>query len=75
MSQQLRLDLRGKSCDEYILEISKVLVNMKPGDILNIIADKDRIMCTHQLLRNAPRYLFKGDVVDDHAEISIRRLR
>lgn len=75
MSQQYKLDLRGKPCEEYILEISKILVSMKPGDVLTVIADQDRIICTHQLLRNSPRYLFKGDVVGDHAEISIRRLR
>lgn len=75
MSQQLKLDLRGKPCEEYILEISKVLVSMKPGEILTVIADQDRIICTHQLLRNSPRYLFKADIIGDHAEISIRRLR
>ncbi|BFH72681.1 hypothetical protein SJAV_06250 [Sulfurisphaera javensis] len=75
MSQQYKLDLRGKSCEEYILEISKILVSMKPGDVLTVIADQDRIICTHQLLRNSPRYLFKGDIVGDHAEILIRRLR
>ncbi|QIW25067.1 hypothetical protein EWF20_13610 [Sulfolobus sp. S-194] len=75
MSQQLKLDLRGKPCEEYILEISKILVSMKAGDVLIVIADQDRIICTHQLLRNSPRYLFKGDIVGDHAEITIRRLR
>ncbi|BFI76189.1 hypothetical protein [Sulfurisphaera ohwakuensis] len=75
MSQQLKLDLRGKPCEEYILEISKILVSMRAGDVLIVIADQDRIICTHQLLRNSPRYLFKGDIVGDHAEITIRRLR
>ncbi|BAB67391.1 sulfurtransferase TusA family protein [Sulfurisphaera tokodaii] len=75
MSQQLKLDLRGKPCEEYILEISKILVSMKAGDVLIVIADQDRIICTHQLLRNSPRYLFKADIVGDHAEITIRRLR
>jgi len=75
MSQQLKLDLRGKDCNEFILEISKTLISMKPGDILTVLADQDRILCTHQLLRNSPKYLFKGDVVGDHAEITIRRLR
>ncbi|MEM0113674.1 MAG: hypothetical protein QW699_06270 [Metallosphaera sp.] len=75
MPQTFTLDLRGKSCDEFMVEISKVLVAMKPGDILSLIADSDRILCTHQLLKNAPRYLFKGDVVNDHAEITIRRVR
>ena len=75
MTQQIELDLRGKSCEEFILEISKVLVAMKPGDVLNIIADQDRIICTHQLLRNARNYLYKGDIVGDHAVITIRRLR
>ena len=75
MSQQLKLDLRGKDCNEFILEISKVLIAMKPSDILTVLADQDRILCTHQLLRNSPKYLFKGDVVGDHAEITIRRLR
>lgn len=75
MTQTFDLDLRGKNCDEYIVAISKVLVSMKPGDVLKIVADQDRILCTHQLLKNAPRYLFKGDVVGDHAEITIRRLR
>ena len=75
MTQQLKLDLRGKDCDEYILELTRFLVTMKPGDILTILADQDRIICTHQLLRNSPRYLFKGDIIGDHAEITIRRLR
>ncbi|BCS91527.1 sulfurtransferase TusA family protein [Metallosphaera javensis (ex Sakai et al. 2022)] len=75
MPQTFSLDLRGKSCDEFMVEISKVLVAMKPGDVLSLIADQDRILCTHQLLKNAPRYLFKGDVVGDHAEITIRRVR
>lgn len=75
MTQEYKLDLRGKPCEEFILEISKILVAMKPGDILNIIADPDRIICTHQLLRNTPRFLFKGDIVGDHAEISIKKLR
>jgi hypothetical protein len=75
LSQTFNLDLRGKDCNEYIVEISKILVTMKPGDVLKIVADQDRILCTHQLLKNAPRYLFKGDIVEDHAEITIRRLR
>jgi len=75
MSQQLKLDLRGKDCNVFILELSKMLVSMKPGDVLTVLADQDRIICTHQLLRNSPRYLFKGDIVGDHAEITIRRLR
>ncbi|QKQ99479.1 hypothetical protein GWK48_02885 [Metallosphaera tengchongensis] len=75
MPQTFSLDLRGKSCDEFMVEISKVLVSMKPGDVLSLTTDPDRILCTHQLLKNAPRYLFKGDVVGDHAEITIRRLR
>jgi len=69
------LDLRGKECEEFIVELSKYLVALKPGDSIQVITDPDRIMCTHQLLRNAPRYLFKGDIVGDHAEIVIRRLR
>ncbi|MBW9141046.1 MAG: sulfurtransferase TusA family protein [Candidatus Aramenus sp.] len=69
------LDLRGKSCEEFILELSKYLVALKPGESIQVIADSDRILCTHQLLKNAPRYLFKGDVVEDHAEIVIKRLR
>jgi TusA-related sulfurtransferase len=75
MTQEIKLDLRGKSCEEFILEISKILVSMKPGDVLNIVADQDRVLCTHQLLRNARNFLYKGDIVGDHAEISIRRLR
>ncbi|AKA73627.1 hypothetical protein SULI_06615 [Saccharolobus solfataricus] len=70
-----KLDLRGKPCEEFILEISKYLVAMKVGDSILILTDKDRVLCTHQLLRNAPRYLFKADLVDDHAEITIKRLR
>ncbi|MCI2413803.1 MAG: hypothetical protein MPF33_00900 [Candidatus Aramenus sp.] len=69
------LDLRGKSCEEFILELSKHLVALKPGESIQVIADSDRILCTHLLLKNAPRYLFKGDVVGDHAEIVIKRLR
>lgn len=69
------LDLRGKGCEEYMVELSKYLINMKPGESLKVLADQDRIVCTHQLLRNTPRYLFKGDVVGDHAEIIIRRIR
>ncbi|ARM76342.1 sulfurtransferase TusA family protein [Acidianus manzaensis] len=69
------LDLRGKECEEFIVELSKYLINLKPGDSIKVITDQDRILCTHQLLKNAPRYLFKGDVVGDHAEIIIRRLR
>nr|WP_256201911.1 hypothetical protein [Sulfuracidifex metallicus] len=49
------LDLRGKPCEEFILEISKYLVNLKVGDSLKVVTDQDRIICTHQLLRNAPR--------------------
>lgn len=70
-----QLDLRGKTCEEYILELSRYLVNMKAGESIKVIADQDRVICTHQLLRNTPRYLFKADVVGDHAEIIIRRLR
>ncbi|ACP35922.1 conserved hypothetical protein [Sulfolobus islandicus Y.G.57.14] len=70
-----KLDLRGKPCEEFILEISKYLVAMKVGDSILVLTDKDRVLCTHQLLRNAPRYLFKADVVDDYAEITIKRLR
>ncbi|MCH4814497.1 MAG: hypothetical protein QXY87_01000 [Saccharolobus sp.] len=70
-----KLDLRGKPCEEFILEISKYLVAMKVGDSILVLTDKDRVLCTHQLLRNAPRYLFKADLVDDHAEITIKRLR
>ncbi|MFP3347640.1 MAG: hypothetical protein RXR17_09460 [Sulfolobaceae archaeon] len=75
MTQEIKLDLRGKSCEEFILEISKILVSIKPGDVLNIVTDQDRVLCTHQLLRNARNFLYKGDIVGDHAEISIRRLR
>ncbi|MDT7861514.1 MAG: hypothetical protein RRA45_04815 [Saccharolobus sp.] len=70
-----KLDLRGKSCEEFILELSKYLVSMKVGESVIIVADKDRVLCTHQLLRNAPRYLFKANLVNDHAEITIKRLR
>ncbi|EZQ06971.1 MULTISPECIES: hypothetical protein [Acidianus] len=70
-----QLDLRGKSCDEFIMELSKYLISLKPGESITVITDPDRILCTHQLLRNAPRYLFKGDIKGDHAEIIIRRLR
>ena len=70
-----KLDLRGKSCEEYILELSKYLVSMKVGDSIVILTDKDRIICTHQLLRNAPRYLFKANLIEDYAEITIKRLR
>ncbi len=69
------LDLRGKSCEEFMLELSKYLVGMKVGDSVQVIIDKDRVLCTHQLLRNAPRYLYKANLVDDHAEVVIRRLR
>ncbi|WP_338600127.1 hypothetical protein V6M85_11360 [Sulfolobus tengchongensis] len=70
-----KLDLRGKPCEEFILELSKYLVTMKVGDSILVLTDKDRVLCTHQLLRNAPRYLFKADLVEDHAEITIKRLR
>lgn len=70
-----KLDLRGKSCEEFILELSKYLVSMKVGESVIVVADKDRVLCTHQLLRNAPRYLFKANLVNDHAEITIKRLR
>ncbi|BDB97209.1 sulfurtransferase TusA family protein [Saccharolobus caldissimus] len=70
-----KLDLRGKSCEEFILELSKYLVGMKVGESVVVVADKDRVLCTHQLLRNAPRYLFKANLVNDHAEITIKRLR
>ena len=75
MSQQLKVDLRGKECSDYILELARLLITMKPGDILAVLVDQDRIICTHQLLRNSPKYLFKWDIVGDHAEITIRRLR
>jgi TusA-related sulfurtransferase len=71
----MELDLRGKTCEEYILELSKYLVTMKAGESIKVIADQDRVLCTHQLLKNTPRYIFKADVVGDHAEIIIRRLR
>ncbi len=69
------LDLRGKPCEEFILELSKYLVNLKVGESLKVITDQDRIICTHQLLRNAPRFIFKADTVEDHAEITIKRMR
>ncbi|BDC19712.1 sulfurtransferase TusA family protein [Acidianus sp. HS-5] len=70
-----QLDLRNKSCEEFIVELSKYLVSMKPGETITLLTEKDRVLCLHQLLRNAPRYLFNYEEKEDHVVINIKRLR
>jgi len=75
MESTNKMDLRGKPCNEFIFILSRSLLAMKPGESIEVIADQDRISCMHMILKNAPRYLYKGEVVGDHAEIRIRKLR
>ncbi|MFP3218270.1 hypothetical protein [Acidianus sp.] len=70
-----QLDLRNKSCEEFIVELSKYLVSMKAGETITLLAEKDRVLCLHQLLRNAPRYLFNYEDKEDNVVINIKRLR
>jgi hypothetical protein len=48
---------------------------MKAGETITLLAEKDRVLCLHQLLRNAPRYLFNYEDKEDHVVINIKRLR
>ncbi|BCU67294.1 hypothetical protein HS7_07310 [Sulfolobales archaeon HS-7] len=68
-------DLRGTTCDQFIVTLSKRLLALKPGESISIIADKDRIFCMHMVLKNSPRFIYKADTKEAYAEITIKRLR
>lgn len=70
----IELDLRGKECDEFLTVIYKVLIKMNIGESIKVIADKDRLLCLHMLLRSS-KYLYNANFVNDYVEINIKRLR
>jgi len=75
MPQTYELDLKGKNCDEFISELSRALINAKPGESVHVVADPDRLACLHMILKASPRYIYKGDIVGDHSDITIKRIR
>lgn len=68
------LDLRGKECDEFLTSIYRVLIKMNVGESIKVIADKDRLLCLHMLLKSS-KYLYNANFVEDHVEINIKRIR
>lgn len=68
-------DLRGTSCDEFINHLSRMLLSLKAGESVTVLADKDRVACMHMVLKNSPRYIYKSELKDNYAEITVKKMR
>ena len=70
----MSLDLRGLGCEDFIAKLTEKLTAMRQGDEIELRCDKDRALCLQPLLRGTP-YLWKYELVGDHAVVKIKKLR
>lgn len=70
-----RIDVREKDCEPFINEIVLTLTQLKAGEFIEVMADKDRITCMHMLIKNTPRYLMSTEFKENYVIMKVRKVR